>query len=41
VFAQRYVEVTEWWRVGFLVSLVNLAIWTSVGFVWWKLVGFW
>ncbi len=41
VFAQGYVEVSEWWRVGFLASLVNLAIWTTVGFAWWKLVGFW
>jgi len=41
VFAQRYLEVGEWWRVGFLVSLINLAIWTTVGFAWWKLVGFW
>jgi DASS family divalent anion:Na+ symporter len=41
VFAQGYVEVSEWWRVGFYLSLVNLAIWTTVGFAWWKLVGFW
>jgi divalent anion:Na+ symporter, DASS family len=41
VFAQGYVEVSEWWRVGFLASLVNLAIWTTIGFAWWKLVGFW
>jgi DASS family divalent anion:Na+ symporter len=41
VFAQRYLDVEEWWRVGFLVSLANLAVWTTVGFAWWKLVGFW
>jgi DASS family divalent anion:Na+ symporter len=41
VFAQGYLEVSEWWRVGLLVSLANLAIWTTVGFAWWKLVGFW
>jgi len=41
VFAQGYVEVGEWWRVGFLISLANLAIWTMVGFVWWKVVGYW
>jgi DASS family divalent anion:Na+ symporter len=41
VFAQGYLEVGEWWRVGFVASLANLAIWTTVGFVWWKLVGFW
>jgi DASS family divalent anion:Na+ symporter len=41
VFAQRYLEVGEWWRVGFVASLANIAIWTTVGFAWWKLVGFW
>ncbi len=41
VFAQGYLDVGEWWRVGFVVSLVNLAIWTTAGFAWWKLVGLW
>ncbi|MGH9322634.1 MAG: DASS family sodium-coupled anion symporter [Vicinamibacteria bacterium] len=41
VFSQKYVEMEEWWRVGFIVSLANLAIWTIVGFAWWKLIGFW
>ena len=41
VFAQGYLEVGEWWRVGFVVSIVNLAIWTTVGFSWWKLLGLW
>jgi DASS family divalent anion:Na+ symporter len=41
VFAERYVELEDWWRVGFVVSLANLAVWIAVGFSWWKLVGFW
>jgi DASS family divalent anion:Na+ symporter len=41
VFAQGYLEVGEWWRVGLLVSIANLAIWSTVGFAWWKLTGFW
>jgi DASS family divalent anion:Na+ symporter len=41
VFAQGYLRVDEWWRVGLIASFVNLAIWMTVGFVWWKLVGFW
>jgi DASS family divalent anion:Na+ symporter len=32
---------SEWWRIGFLVSLANLAIWLGVGVGWWKLIGFW
>jgi divalent anion:Na+ symporter, DASS family len=41
VFAEGYVSQRDWWRVGFLMSLVNIVIWTTVGFAWWKLVGFW
>lgn len=41
VFAQKYVSFGDWWRVGFVVSLVNLTIWLSVGFAWWKFLGFW
>jgi DASS family divalent anion:Na+ symporter len=27
--------------VGFAMSVVNILIWTVVGFAWWKVVGFW
>ena len=41
LFGAGYVEVTTWWRLGFIVSLVNLAIWLGVGGVWWRLLGLW
>ena len=41
VLAQGYVTLRDWWTVGFVVSLVNIAIWLTVGFGWWKLLGFW
>jgi len=41
LFGAGYVEVGEWWRLGFLVSLVNLAVWLGVGGVWWKVLGLW
>jgi DASS family divalent anion:Na+ symporter len=41
VFAEGYVTLPDWWKVGFVVSLANLAIWLTVGFLWWKLLGFW
>jgi divalent anion:Na+ symporter, DASS family len=41
VYSLGYVSLREWWRVGLLVSLVNLAIWLTVGFAWWKVLGFW
>jgi divalent anion:Na+ symporter, DASS family len=41
LFTRGYVSLGDWWRVGFLVSLANLAIWLTVGFGWWKWLGFW
>lgn len=41
VFSLNYVQLGEWWRVGFVVSLINLTIWLTIGFAWWKLLGFW
>ena len=35
-FAQGYVPLPTWWKIGFVVSLVNIAIWSIVGFSWWK-----
>jgi DASS family divalent anion:Na+ symporter len=40
-FSAGYIRQAAWWRVGFLVSLVDLAIWMGVGTGWWKLIGFW
>jgi DASS family divalent anion:Na+ symporter len=40
-FAHGYVPFRTWWSVGFVVSLVNIAIWSTVGFGWWKLIGIW
>ncbi len=40
-FGAGYVSQGAWWRLGFLLSLVNLAIWLGVGPVWWKVLGMW
>jgi DASS family divalent anion:Na+ symporter len=40
-FAQDYVSLQKRWKVGFVVSVVNLAIWSTVGFLWWKVIGLW
>jgi DASS family divalent anion:Na+ symporter len=40
-YAHGYVPMRIWWRVGFLISLVNLTIWSTVGFLWWKWIGIW
>jgi DASS family divalent anion:Na+ symporter len=41
VFGAGYLTQAEWWRVGFLISLVHLAIWLPIGFLWWKAIGLW
>ena len=40
-FAHGYVAFQKWWKMGFVVSLANLAIWSTIGFGWWKLIGIW
>jgi DASS family divalent anion:Na+ symporter len=40
-FNAGYVRQGDWWRVGFLISLVNLAIWLGLGMLWWKAIGLW
>lgn len=40
-FSPGYVSQNTWWSVGFVVSLINVAIWLSVGVVWWQLLGLW
>ena len=37
-FGGGYVKQSEWWRVGFYLSLVNLAVWLGIGYFWWQLV---
>ncbi|MGE4551425.1 MAG: DASS family sodium-coupled anion symporter, partial [Opitutales bacterium] len=40
-FGLGYVEAARWFRIGFLVSLLHLAIWLGVGLPWWKFLGWW
>jgi len=41
VFGAGYVSQAEWWRLGFIISLVHLAIWLPVGLLWWKVLHLW
>jgi divalent anion:Na+ symporter, DASS family len=41
IFGGGYVSLGSWWRVGAIVSVVNIAIWVIVGGVWWRLLGLW
>jgi DASS family divalent anion:Na+ symporter len=41
LFSLNYVPLATWWRVGFKLSVVNLALWLTFGMAWWKLLGLW
>jgi DASS family divalent anion:Na+ symporter len=30
-----------WWKLGLTISIVNIVIWTALGFTWWKFLGLW
>jgi DASS family divalent anion:Na+ symporter len=36
LYGVGYVDIKDWWRIGFLVSIINIAIWSTVGLMWWK-----
>jgi DASS family divalent anion:Na+ symporter len=40
-YAHGYVSFKEWWSTGFLISVLNISIWCSLGFLWWKMLGIW
>ncbi len=40
-YSQEYVSLRMWWQVGLVVGVVNVVIWSVVGFSWWKFLGIW
>jgi len=38
-FGSGNVELGTWWKLGALISLVNIAIWLGIGSLWWKALG--
>ncbi|MFP1744286.1 DASS family sodium-coupled anion symporter [Lonsdalea britannica] len=39
LFGAGYVPTGVWWRTGFIISLINQAIFMSAGLLWWKVIG--
>ncbi|OSM94286.1 DASS family sodium-coupled anion symporter [Lonsdalea populi] len=39
LFGAGYVPTGVWWRTGFIISLINQAIFMSAGLMWWKVIG--
>jgi len=40
-FNAGYMDQKTWWKLGFIISIVNIVIWMGVGFPWWKVLGLW
>jgi DASS family divalent anion:Na+ symporter len=40
-FGANYVALGTWWRIGALLSVVNIVIWVVLGGIWWKVLGLW
>lgn len=40
-FGTGYVTQQKWWQLGLIASAPNILIWSTVGLVWWKILGWW
>ena len=40
-FGAGYTTQRTWWWLGLITSLVTIAVWSLVGFTWWKILGLW
>ena len=41
LFGSGNVDIGTWWRLGALISVVNITIWLGAGSLWWRLLGLW
>lgn len=39
LFGAGYVPTGVWWKTGFIISIINQAIFMSIGLIWWKVIG--
>lgn len=40
-FGSGYVDLATWWRLGFVVAVVNAIVWLGIGLPYWRLIGLW
>jgi len=41
LFGSGHVTLGTWWRIGAVVSIVNISIWLVIGAAWWRVLGLW
>jgi DASS family divalent anion:Na+ symporter len=40
-FGTSYVDLKDWWKQGFFLSVLYLLVWFVIGGLWWKVLGLW
>lgn len=40
-FGSGYISQSDWWRLGFILSIYNILVWALFGAMWWHLLGLW
>ncbi|WP_093687009.1 anion permease [Sporolituus thermophilus] len=40
-FGAGYIDQGTWWKLGFIISVINMVIWVGIGAIWWKVLGLW
>jgi divalent anion:Na+ symporter, DASS family len=41
IYGSGYTTLGEWWKAGFVMSLMLIVVWLLVGGLWWKVLGYW
>jgi DASS family divalent anion:Na+ symporter len=41
IFGSGFVTMGNWWRVGFIMCVIELLIFAVIGTLWWKVLGYW
>ena len=40
-FGAGYISQKDWWLYGFMISVLSIFVFATVGLGWWKLLGWW
>jgi divalent anion:Na+ symporter, DASS family len=40
-FGTGYVKQQTWWKYGLIASVPNIIVWSTIGLLWWKILGCW
>jgi len=41
IFGSGYTTLGQWWTAGFVMSVLLIVVWVTVGGLWWRLLGYW